>query len=76
LWEEAYSAAANALKIIDKAAVYTMDPTVWGALPHDLLAVAAHRLGLKEVAVRHGELAVQLSPDDPRLTKNLEYYKN
>jgi glycosyltransferase involved in cell wall biosynthesis len=75
LWEECYAAASNALKITNKEAVYTMDPTVWGALPHDLASISAFNLGLKEEAIKQGELAVQFEPHNERLVKNLEYYK-
>jgi hypothetical protein len=75
LWEECYAAASNALKIKNREAVYTMDPTVWGALPHDLSSISAFKLGLKEEAIKQGELAVQFDPSNDRLVKNLEYYK-
>jgi glycosyltransferase involved in cell wall biosynthesis len=75
LWEECYAAASNALKIINKEAVYTMDPTVWGALPHDLLAIAAHHLGMKEKAIEQGEIALKLEPQNERFIANLAYYR-
>ena len=75
-WEECFAAASNALKIKDKQLVYTMDPEVWGAKPHDLLAISAHHLGLKELAIQHGQIAVDLEPQNERLVKNLEYYKD
>jgi len=74
-WHECYAAAKNALAIKDKALVYTMDPEVWGHKPHDLLAIAAHHLGLKEEAKEHGQIAVDLCPNDERLKNNLEFYK-
>jgi glycosyltransferase involved in cell wall biosynthesis len=75
LWEECYAAASNALKIKNKEAVYTMDPTVWGALPHDLLAIAAHHLGMKEKAIEQGEIALKLEPQNERFIANLAYYR-
>ena len=74
-WEECFSAASNALKIKDKQLVYTMDPEVWGFMPHDYLAISAHHLGLKELAIQEGEIAAQLDPTNERLQKNLEFYK-
>ena len=73
-WQLSYDCATQALTIKDKALVYTMDPSVWGAKPHDLLALAAYHLGLRGEAVEHGKLAVELAPHDPRLTLNLEFY--
>lgn len=74
-WEECYYAAKRALSIKDKALVYTMDPEVWGAKPHDLLALACYNTNRKEEAIEHGEIAVQLDPDNTRLQYNLEYYR-
>lgn len=73
-WQLSYDCATRALTIEDKALVYTMDPSVWGAKPHDLLALAAHNIGLRDEAVEHGALAAQLAPHDPRLKSNLEFY--
>jgi hypothetical protein len=63
-----------ALEIKSKELVYTCDPEVWGSKPHDLAAISAYNLGLREEAIRHGAEAVRLSPDDERLIRNLEYY--
>ena len=49
-----------------------MDPAVWGHQPHDLAAIAAWNLGLKESALAQAKLAVELSPDDLRLRRNVE----
>jgi tetratricopeptide (TPR) repeat protein len=75
MWEECFAAATNALAIKDKELVYTMDPSVWGSKPHDLLAISAHWLGLKQKALEHGQIAVVLEPNNERLIKNLEFYK-
>lgn len=73
-WQMSYDCATTALTIKDKALVYTMDPTVWGAKPHDLLALAAYHLGKSDEATDHGTIACELSPDDVRLKRNLEFY--
>lgn len=73
-WQLTYDCATTALAIRDKAAVYTMDPSVWGAKPHDLLALAAYYLGKYDVAIQHGQIACDLEPSDIRLRQNLEFY--
>lgn len=73
-WQDCYNNANQALTIKDKQAVYTMDPSVWGAKPHDLIAISAYHLGLKQEAIRHGQLAVDLEPCDARLVNNLKHY--
>jgi len=76
MWEECKDAALNALKIENKELVYTMDPTVWGAKPHDLIAISSYNLGHKEDSIRHGQIAVDLEPNDQRLLNNLEFYRS
>jgi tetratricopeptide (TPR) repeat protein len=73
-WQLSYDCAVQALTIKDKALVYTMDPAVWGAKPHDLLALAAYYLGKRAEAVKHGQIACELEPGDDRLKRNLEFY--
>ena len=71
-WPESYAAAMRALAIRDRELVYTCDPEVWGAQPHDLASIAAWHLGLREIAIEQARLAVEKSPDDLRLRANLK----
>ncbi|MEI2423338.1 tetratricopeptide repeat protein, partial [Arthrospira platensis SPKY2] len=73
-WQVSYDAATTALAITNKELVYTMDPTVWGARPHDLLALAAFHLEKLDEAVTHGTIACDLDPHDARLQHNLKFY--
>ena len=72
-WEECFAASMRALKIKDRQLVYTCDPAVWGHWAHDLASIAAHHLGLKDIAIEQAKLAVDLAPDDLRLRRNLRY---
>ena len=76
LWEESYGAAKSALRITEKELVYTVDQSNWEAKPHDLAAIAAYHLGLKEEALKQGKLALEFEPTNERLIKNLEFYKD
>ena len=73
-WQECYGAAIRALSIKDREFVYTVDPAVWGAQPHDLAAISAWHLGMKEIAAEQGHLALELEPEDGRLKENLSWY--
>ncbi len=75
MWQDCMDSALRALEIKNKDLVYTMDPTVWGAKPHDLIAISAYNLGNKELAIEHGRLAVELDPADQRLSSNLKFYE-
>lgn len=73
-WPESYAAAMRALSIKDRDFVYTVDPAVWGPQPHDLAAIAAWNMGLKEVAAEQGRIACELDPNDNRLKENLLWF--
>lgn len=73
-WQECYDSCKKALEIKDKALVYTMNPAVWGAEPHDYLAIAAYHLGKIEESIVHGKIALEFEPDNTRLINNLNYY--
>lgn len=75
LWEECFGAASNALRITNRSYLYTEDEACWKERPHDLLALAAHYLGFKETAIKHGQIAVDFDPNNTRLTTNLKFYK-
>ena len=73
-WEECFAYATRALRITDRAMVYTCDPAVWGSQPYDLASIGAWNLGLIDLAIQHGEKAVELEPDNERLLGNLEWF--
>jgi tetratricopeptide (TPR) repeat protein len=72
-WEECFAYAMRALKITDRARVYTCDPVVWGAQPHDLASIAAWNLGMIEKSIEQAELALEKEPENERLQKNFAF---
>ena len=72
-WPESLGAALTCLSITNREKVYTVDPAVWGAAPHDLASIAAWNLGQYSLALEHARKAVELAPDDLRLRQNLTY---
>lgn len=75
MWDECFFAARSAVAITSRQNLYTEEASSWGATPHDLLAISAHYLGLKDMAVKHGQIAADIAPNNERLIKNLEFYK-
>src|SRR6202789_401764 len=63
-WEECLGAALTCLKIQHREKLYTVDPSVWGAQPHDWASIAAWNIGLKELSREHAKKAVALEPTD------------
>ena len=72
-WAEAYGAAMTCISITNREKVYTVDPVVWGAAPHDLASIAAWNLQLYDEAHKHAKKAVEMDPDDLRLRENLRF---
>ena len=73
-WSECFAYSIRALQITNRELVYTCDPTVWEHWPHDLAAISAWKLGLKDIALEQGKLAVEKSPNDLRLQANLKLF--
>lgn len=72
-WEECFAFAMRALRIQNRELVYTCDPMVWGAQPHDLASVAAWHLKMPQISLEQAKLAVEKEPDDARLQANLKW---
>jgi tetratricopeptide (TPR) repeat protein len=73
-WAEMFAATSQALAIKTREAVYMVTPEAWSAQMHDYHALAAHNLGLRQVAVEHGRIALDMNPTDKRLQDNLKFY--
>jgi hypothetical protein len=66
-------AALSCLAITRREKLYTVDPQVWGWLPHDWASIAAWNLQMYDLAHEHAKKAVELAPDDLRLRQNLKF---
>jgi tetratricopeptide (TPR) repeat protein len=75
LWRECYEAARSALAITSRGEHYCNDADAWGWRPHDLMALASHRLGYHREAIEHGKAAIEHFPADERLRRNLHFYE-
>jgi hypothetical protein len=74
-WMRCKSACDMALLITEKPLDYLCEAFAWGALPHDLMAISCHYLGLTDDAFYHGSCAVELEPANERLQGNLTHYR-
>jgi tetratricopeptide (TPR) repeat protein len=72
-WAQCLRTVKSALAITQRELVYTCDPVVWGSLPHDLGSIALYHLGRKDEALRYLQNAIDLSPGDERLHRNLTH---
>lgn len=75
-WQNCYWACLDAMKVTEKPLDYLCEEFAWGETAYDLAAISAWNLGFKEEAVKYGEEALKLSPDNGRLARNLEFYRS
>lgn len=74
-WQNCYWRAIDAIAISEKPLDYLCEEFAWGALPFDLASISAWNLGFKEEAIKYGELALELDPENGRLINNLNFYR-
>lgn len=74
-WADCLQSAVAALRIKERPLEYLTEDFAWGALPHDLAAIAAYRLGYVHEARFHGLEAIRLAPYDDRLVANYRWYR-
>lgn len=75
-WQCCRNACEAALAIEERDLDYTSEPESWGSLPWDLLSIARWKLGDKEGAREAARKALELSPGDERIRRNVELMEN
>jgi glycosyltransferase involved in cell wall biosynthesis len=74
-WASCKHFAVKATKIAEKPLDYFCEGFAWGATPWDLAAISSYNLGDFTDAYKFGVKALEFSPEDSRLQKNVEFYK-
>jgi glycosyltransferase involved in cell wall biosynthesis len=75
-WAECNLVSKKALEYNTKPTEFLAENWAWGHMAYDLVAVSAWQLGDFKEALEYGQKAVEISPKDERLIKNLEYYRS
>jgi glycosyltransferase involved in cell wall biosynthesis len=73
-WSLCLGAAQRALDV-KKTLEYLCEADAWGAKPYDLAAIAAYRVGLRDLAKWMGVQALKLEPENERLKSNMKWYE-
>jgi tetratricopeptide (TPR) repeat protein len=74
-WDECLLVSMKALEFNEKPTQFLAESWAWGHMAYDLVAVSSWQLGDFENAYKYGKLAVELSPNEKRLVKNMQWYK-
>jgi glycosyltransferase involved in cell wall biosynthesis len=73
-WGDCLKTVEKALKIQEKPMEYLCEERSWGSFLYDIGSIAAFSLHKNKLAVDFGEKAIELSPEDERLKKNMEFF--
>lgn len=73
--QTALKAALECLEVTERRDGFTYSAEAWGSGPHDIVAISAYYCGDMELALKHGALALELDPDNPRLIENMKWYE-
>jgi glycosyltransferase involved in cell wall biosynthesis len=74
-WLALFWACTNGIEKTRRTGSYLDEPAAWGYRLCDLMALACSHLGLVDQAIRWGSMALDLDPNDERLSNNLAYYR-
>lgn len=66
--------SARKIEILARQSHHLVKPEVWEWWGYDLIALSSSKLGLNQWAILYGKRALEGSPHDSRLAKNLEHY--
>jgi glycosyltransferase involved in cell wall biosynthesis len=73
-WNTCFWASEKCLSITERKMTYISDSSCWGSEPYDHAALAAYNLELYDRALLYGKKALNLDPDNKRLSDNLKFY--
>lgn len=73
-WQSCFNSASKILTLT-RQDHHLVKPEVWEWWGYDLMALASHRLGNHDRAIDYGRRALAGLPNDERLNRNLNYYR-
>lgn len=73
-WEQCYESASK-IRELSRQHHHLVRSDIWAWRGYDLLALSAHFTKRDSEAVKYGTLAAEANPNDPRIIKNLEVFR-
>ncbi len=74
-WHGVIFFISRALSVTKREETYITDAACWGAEPYDLISIAYYYTGDFSAAAKSAEAALEFSPSDERIIKNLELFR-
>lgn len=74
-WKKCLKVSLEAIEIKERLNDFMSEEWAYGHMAYDLVAISAWQLEQWDDALRYGELAAEMSPNDERLQNNLKFYR-
>lgn len=74
-WKKCLKTSLEAIEIKEKLNDFMSEEWAYGHMAYDLVAISAWQLEQWDDALRYGELAAEMSPNDERLANNVKFYR-
>lgn len=75
-WKKCFKTSLEAMEIKEKLNEFMSEEWAYGHMAYDLAAISAWQLEQWDDALRYGEMALEMSPDDERLQTNVKFYRS
>ena len=75
-WKKCLKTSLEAMQIKEKLNDFMSEEWAYGHMAYDLAAISAWQLEQWDDALRFGEIAAEMSPNDERLQTNVKFYRN
>lgn len=74
-WKKCLKAALEAIEIKERLNEFMSEEWAYGPMAYDLVAISAWQLKQWDDALRYGEMALEMEPDNERFKNNVQFYK-
>lgn len=74
-WKQCFKHSLEAMEIKERLNEFMSEEWAYGHMAYDLAAISSWQLEHWEDALRYGEIALEMSPDDKRLQDNVKFYR-
>ena len=75
-WKKCFKTSLEAMKIKEKLNEFMSEEWAYGPMAYDLAAISAWQLEHWDDALRYGEMALEMSPNDERFINNVKFYRS
>lgn len=74
-WKKCKATSLEAIEIKERLNDFMTEEWAYGHMAYDLVAVSSWQLEQWDDALRYGEMALEISPNDERLANNVKFYR-